>query len=138
VFWWGYIERETAIFYGYYWYVVCLGTSCDFEGCRSPDLAYPHQIQYNIIRKNTGVIISTIEKLFNTIMNGRNDRNIKFRDLQKLLEYLGFECIIRGDHFIYYYADFPEIINLQPNGHMAKPYQVKQIRNFFLKYQIGV
>ncbi len=46
---------------------------------------------------------------------------------------LGFEKRIKGDHFIYFYKNFPENINIQPNGNMAKPYQVK---NFLLKYHL--
>jgi hypothetical protein len=30
-----------------------------------------------------------------------------------------------------------EIINLQPKGSKAKPYQVKQVRNLILKYKLG-
>ena len=30
-----------------------------------------------------------------------------------------------------------EIINIQPIGSKAKPYQIKQIRNIFLKYKLG-
>ena len=33
--------------------------------------------------------------------------------------------------------DVEEIINLQPAGNKAKPYQVKQVRNIILKYQLG-
>lgn len=33
--------------------------------------------------------------------------------------------------------DVEEIINLQPNGNKAKPYQVKQVRHIILKYQLG-
>ena len=31
-----------------------------------------------------------------------------------------------------------EILNLQPKGSMAKPYQVKQVRNIILRYNLGV
>ncbi len=30
-----------------------------------------------------------------------------------------------------------EILNLQPKGANAKPYQVKQVRNLILKYKLG-
>lgn len=30
-----------------------------------------------------------------------------------------------------------EILNLQPKGANAKPYQVKQVRNVILKYKLG-
>lgn len=75
----------------------------------------------------------TMEKLYLSIMSGTHDKNIKFRDLQKLLDMLGFENRIRGDHFIYFYENLPENINIQPSGNMAKPYQV---RNFLLKYHL--
>lgn len=81
--------------------------------------------------------MSTTEKLYLSIISGMQDKNIKFRDLQKLLDILGFDCRIRGDHFIYSYKNLRENINIQPSGNMAKPYQVKQIRNFLQKYRIG-
>lgn len=80
--------------------------------------------------------MATLEKLMQSIMSGSQDKNIKFRDLQKLLEVLGFEYRVKGDHFIYFYKDLPENINIQPIGNMAKPYQVKQVRNYLLKYQL--
>lgn len=81
--------------------------------------------------------MATIEKLFHSIMCGTQDKNIKFKDLQKLLDILGFECRIKGDHFIYYHEETPENLNIQPVGNMAKPYQVKQVRNYLLKYHLG-
>lgn len=81
--------------------------------------------------------MSTSEKLYLSIISGLHDKNIKFKDLQKLLNILGFDCRIRGDHFIYSFGDLRENINIQPSGNMAKPYQVKQIRNFLQKYKIG-
>ncbi len=80
--------------------------------------------------------MATIEKLYLSILSGMQDKNIKFRDLQKLLDILGFECRIKGDHFIYSYGNLPENINIQPSGNMAKPYQVKQVRTFLQKYQL--
>ena len=82
--------------------------------------------------------MATLEKLFQTVMSGTQDRNIKFSDLQKILEVLGFQFRIKGDHFIYWKSGVDEIINIQPNGNKAKPYQVKQIRNIILKYELGV
>lgn len=80
----------------------------------------------------------TIEKLYMSIMSGTQDRNIKFRDLQKLLDVLGFDYRIRGDHFIYFRGNAPEIINIQPDKNMAKPYQVRQVRNYLAKYQLKI
>ena len=51
--------------------------------------------------------------------------------------YLGFRERIRGDHFIYTKEGIAEKINIQPRGAMAKPYQVKQVRNIMLNYGLG-
>ncbi|GHT65169.1 hypothetical protein FACS1894110_06380 [Spirochaetia bacterium] len=36
----------------------------------------------------------------------------------------------------FYRSDIPEIINIQPKGSQAKPYQIKQVRNIIVKYQL--
>lgn len=81
--------------------------------------------------------MSKYDKLFLQIMSGTQDCNINFSDLQKALTLLGFTVRIKGDHFIYFKDDIDEIINIQPNGNKAKPYQVKQVRNIILKYRLG-
>ena len=81
--------------------------------------------------------MSQSEKLLQAVMSGAKDKNIAFSDLQALLERLGFQCRIRGDHFIYTRDGVEEIINIQPAGSQAKPYQVKQIRGIILRYQLG-
>ncbi|MCD8131965.1 MAG: type II toxin-antitoxin system HicA family toxin [Lachnospiraceae bacterium] len=70
------------------------------------------------------------------VMSGRKNNNIRFADLQRLLKIMGFSFRVKGDHFIYWRNDIPEIINIQPAGSMVKAYQVKQIRIFFEKYGI--
>lgn len=82
--------------------------------------------------------MATLEKLMQSIMSGTQDKNIRFSDLQKILDILDFRCRIKGDHFIYYKDGIDEIINIQPDGNKAKPYQVKQIRNLILKYHMEV
>ena len=81
--------------------------------------------------------MSQRNKLFLAIMSGINDSNIRFSDLCKLLDSLGFQCRIKGDHHIYYKDGINDIINIQPLGNKAKAYQVKQIRNLILKYGLG-
>ncbi|MCI8388955.1 MAG: type II toxin-antitoxin system HicA family toxin [Clostridiales bacterium] len=81
--------------------------------------------------------MSTLEKLLYSVICGTQDSNIRFSDLQKLLEVLGFHERIKGDHHIYTNSNIEEIINIQPNGNKAKPYQVKQIRNLIIKYKMG-
>lgn len=82
--------------------------------------------------------MATLEKLMYSIMSGTQDSNIKFSDLQKILDVLGFQCRIKGDHFIYWKNGVDEIINIQPNGNKAKAYQVRQVRNIILKYSLEV
>lgn len=81
--------------------------------------------------------MSQYEKLLLAVLSGTRDKNLLFADLQIVLDRLGFQCRIRGDHFIYTRDDVEEIINIQPVGSKAKPYQVKQVRNIILKYQLG-
>ncbi len=81
--------------------------------------------------------MSQYEKLLYAVLGGRRDSNIAFSDLQKLLELLDFSVRVKGDHFIYYQDGIEEILNIQPDGNKAKPYQVKQVRNIILKYKLG-
>ena len=81
--------------------------------------------------------MSQYEKLLLAVLSGTRDKNMLFTDLQTVLDRLGFQCRIKGDHFFYTKDDVEEIINLQPAGNKAKPYQVKQVRNIILKYQLG-
>lgn len=81
--------------------------------------------------------MSQYEKLLLSILSGTRDGGILFSDLRTVLDRLGFQCRIKGDHFIYTRAGVEEIINIQPVGNKAKPYQVKQVRNIILKYQLG-
>jgi len=76
-------------------------------------------------------------KLWMRILSGKVDGNIRFSDLRQLLLRVGFEERIRGDHHILVRDGVEEIINIQPDGNKAKPYQVKQIRNLLVKYKIG-
>ncbi len=77
------------------------------------------------------------KKLLQRILTGTSDNNIKFDELCQLLEKLGFEERIKGDHYIFTKDNVEEIINIQPKGSKAKGYQVKQIRNLIVKYGLG-
>ena len=81
--------------------------------------------------------MSQYEKLLRAIMSGTQDKNMLFSDLQTVLDRLCFQCRIKGDHFIYTKDGIEEIINIQPVGSKAKPYQVKQVRTVILGYQLG-
>lgn len=65
-------------------------------------------------------------------MRGTSDANINFEGLRQLLNRLGFDERIRGSHHIYTKIEVTEIINLQPKGSKAKPYQVKTM----IKYEV--
>lgn len=75
-------------------------------------------------------------KLFEKLVSGRSDNNIRFSELKNLLKTLGFEERVKGSHFIYYKDGIEEIINIQSNKGNAKTYQVKQIRNLIKKHKI--
>jgi len=81
--------------------------------------------------------MSKDSKLLSRILRGTSDADIPFAGLCQLLYHLGFEESIRGSHHIFTKEDVEEILNLQPNGAKAKPYQVKQVRNIILKYRLG-
>ena len=77
-------------------------------------------------------------KILDKILSGTSDSNIQFEKLCSLLEALGFSKRIRGSHYIFYKDGVEEIINIQAlKNRKAKAYQVKQIRNLILKYNMG-
>ena len=77
------------------------------------------------------------QKLQTAILSGQQDAGIRFSDVSMLLSELGFTERIKGDHHIFTMPGIEEIVNIQPAGSKAKPYQVKQIRNLILKYKLG-
>jgi predicted RNA binding protein YcfA (HicA-like mRNA interferase family) len=77
------------------------------------------------------------EKLLERILRGASDANIPFDRLRSVLQGLGFVERIRGSHHIFTREGIEEILNLQPKGAHAKPYQVKQIRNVLVKYRLA-
>jgi hypothetical protein len=76
-------------------------------------------------------------KILDEILRGASDANIRFTDLTNLLLAFGFEKRTKGSHQIFFKTGIAEILNLQPLGSKAKPYQVKQVRNVILKYKLG-
>jgi predicted RNA binding protein YcfA (HicA-like mRNA interferase family) len=70
------------------------------------------------------------------ILQGGADANIRFTELQALLVGLGFSERIKGSHHIFTRPDIAEILNLQPRGSLAKPYQVKQVRKVIVRYKL--
>jgi chromosome segregation ATPase len=54
------------------------------------------------------------EKVLDKVLSGLSDKNVRFQDLKKLLNDLGFSVRIKGDHHIFSQEGIEEIINLQP------------------------
>ena len=77
------------------------------------------------------------DRVLDTVLRGSSDANIAFSDLCGLLERLGFDERIRGDHHIFTRDGVEEILNLQPKQAKAKPYQVKQVRAVILRYRLA-
>jgi hypothetical protein len=81
--------------------------------------------------------MSKIAKILAKVLQGDSDANIAFRDLRSLLQNLGFEERIRGDHHIFTRDNVVEIVNLQPIAGKSKPYQVKQVRAIITSYRLA-
>ncbi len=84
-----------------------------------------------------GVFMGKAAKTLTRILRGSSDANIQFDDLLHLLRKLGFTERVRGDHWIFSRERVAEILNLQPKGHLAKPYQVVQVRNMIVEYNLS-
>ena len=82
--------------------------------------------------------MSKVEQLYEHILMRRSDTNVPFETLCLLLNRLGFDERIKGDHHIFTKDGVDEIINLQPKEGKGKPYQIKQVRNLILKYNIRI
>ena len=80
--------------------------------------------------------MSKFDKLLQKILSGTSDKNIHFYDLIKVLNSLEFSERIKGSHHIFSKPEIEEIINIQPVGTLAKPYQVKQVREIIIKYKL--
>ena len=78
----------------------------------------------------------SVKATLERILAAEADANIRFADVQRLLVRLGFAQRVRGDHFIYTREGVEEIINIQPRGAKAKPYQVRQVRGLIVKYAL--
>ena len=83
--------------------------------------------------------MASIRKVLDAVLSGRSDANIRFAELRRLLSHLGFDERVRGSHHIYTRDSIEEILNLQslPGG-SAKSYQVKQVRQVVLKYDLKI
>src|ERR1700733_11857653 len=81
--------------------------------------------------------MSRVAKTLQRVLSGASDANIDFDDLRTLLKHTGFAERVKGSHHIFTRDDVPEILNLQPRGHQAKPYQVKQVRGLLITHNLA-
>ncbi len=71
--------------------------------------------------------MSKRDALLRRIMTGNADANVSFDELRNLLLRLGFTERSRGSHHIFVLG--ATLVNIQPEGRHAKPYQVRQVRS---------
>ena len=70
-------------------------------------------------------------------LSGTADAAIRFDDLCRLLDSLGFDKRVRENHHLFRKSGVEGMINLQRAGTNAKPYQVKQVRAVILQAKLG-
>jgi HicA toxin of bacterial toxin-antitoxin, len=109
------------------------------ENCdERPVLRMADQVEWCVMGASwvaQGRCVAKWDNVLRRLMGGQADRNIRFDDLRGLLERLGFDERVRGDHHIFTRGGVREIIDLQPlpDGN-SKPYQVKQVRGILRTY----
>lgn len=75
------------------------------------------------------------QKVYDAVISGKSDYNIKYLDFQNLIIDLGFEFQRqRGSHTMYYHDGINAFLNIQKDGSKAKGYEVKQLRDIILKH----
>ena len=64
--------------------------------------------------------------------------NIRFDDACGLLDRLGFKMRVGGSHHVFTRPGIETLIDLQPRQGKCKPYQVRQVREVFIKFNISL
>lgn len=80
--------------------------------------------------------MTKVDKIRDSILDGKSDANINFEDLRNFLISLGFVERVKGRHHSYRKEGVFEKPNLQRDGNKAKSYQVRQIRKILKKYKL--
>jgi hypothetical protein len=84
------------------------------------------------------IIKGVRKQILAQVLQGTADSNIRFDDdLRSLLATLGFAERVKGCHHIFARPDVAEILNVQPRGSFAKPYQVRQVRAAIVRYKLA-
>jgi predicted RNA binding protein YcfA (HicA-like mRNA interferase family) len=75
-------------------------------------------------------------RLLRRLREGQH-QNVRFRDFRRLVEAFGFQLHrVGGSHFRYAHPNLGEILNLQPLGRQAKPYQIRQLLDLVDRYNL--
>jgi len=83
--------------------------------------------------------MGSLRKSLDAVLSGRSDANLRFSELCRVMENLGFSKRVKGSHHIYFRYGIEEIVNLQPLADgKAKAYQVRQIREIIVKYRLDI
>jgi len=86
-------------------------------------------------KKSFGVFMN--KKVYNSVMSGKSDNNIKYTDFRKLILDLGFVFRRqRGSHTMYFHDGINEFLNIQKDGNKAKSYQVEHLRNVIINHRL--
>jgi hypothetical protein len=80
--------------------------------------------------------VSKWEKFRAKILSGQSDGNIDFAELVAYLRRCGFEQRSKGSHNLFTKNGIGALINLQSEGSKAKRYQVRQVRDMLVNYQV--
>jgi predicted RNA binding protein YcfA (HicA-like mRNA interferase family) len=81
--------------------------------------------------------MASAKRTFEAVVRGQGV--ISFRDLQRLLEQLGFRLQrTSGSHHIYMHPRVTRPINIQRAGRDAKPYQIRQLRDIIKEFGLSL
>lgn len=74
------------------------------------------------------------QKVYNAVMSGKSDNNIRFSDFRNLIVDLGFNFIRQnGSHRQYFHDEINAFMNIQNDSSKAKAYEVKQLRKIIIE-----
>lgn len=82
--------------------------------------------------------MTQIEKLYARV-TANPGHQIPFRDFVALIEAVGFRpSRSKGSHRSYVHRDCPHLLVIQPQGNMAKRYQVREFFDMVEEFRLGL
>ena len=88
------------------------------------------------------LVQSRCRETLQRVLRDQPGPDIRFGDLRTILshrEFIDYPVATNGsvvDHHLFWRDGVAEILNLQPRNGMAKPYQVKQVRDILTRYDL--